>query len=171
MQRSPLTDSEISTITKLLKKLEPGALPFDIFHQLARITALPIIETVPLRRRNGKTEVLLLAREANDPIWPGALHVPGTVLRGSDQAGSFNDAFGRINKEMQGATAGTPVHVMNILNRSNRGLEASAIYWIECLGEVPGGTFYPAEKLPEELVDSQRQFISRAVRAFEKSLV
>ena len=38
-------------LVELLRHLEPGFLPFDIFVEIARLAALSIIEFVPLRKK------------------------------------------------------------------------------------------------------------------------
>ncbi len=164
----PISEDEIATVRSILERLKPGLLPFEIFHQVARLSVMPIVEVVPLRRNNSVTEVLLLKREQDDPVWANKLHTPGTVLRATDEPGSHKSAFNRILlKELQGLPVLGPVFVTNYFHIQGRGMEASAIYWVECRGVPVIGTFYPAESLPLEIVESQRSFIAAAVRHFE----
>ena len=76
-----MTKEETNKLVELLKQIEPGFLNFDVFIQIARLVVLSIIEFVPLRIKGDKIEVLLLSRGGDDPIWPNELHVPGTVIR------------------------------------------------------------------------------------------
>jgi uncharacterized RmlC-like cupin family protein len=163
-----LPEQEVTLTARLLSKLKPGFLPFDIFHQVTRLVATPIIEVVPLRRSpNGKVEILLLKREADDPVWPGQLHVPGTVVRASDTPGSFDEALGRVlNKELVSVTTSKPVFVKNILHFSGRGMEVSQIFWTEIQGEPVTGEFYEPDDLPQTIVKSQLDFIPDAVAHF-----
>lgn len=165
---SPLTDQEVATVTGLLKKLPPGFLPFDIFQQVARLVALPIIELVPLRYHNGKVEVLLFQREYDDPHWPGAWHTPGTVLRATDRQRGAQGAFDRLAvEEMEGAVFFEPVFVQNVIHNQGRGTEVSAVYWAECV-DSPTGIFFPADDLPEDpLIATQRVFIDAAVKHYK----
>ncbi len=165
-----LSSDEEQQLVALLAKLQPGLLPFDVFHQVARLCALPIIELVPVRTHNDTVEVLLLERAADDPIWPGKLHVPGTVIRSSDTIGSFDDAFSRLlTEELDGVATNPPVFVQNMLNRSNRGIEASQLYWVEVTGEPLVGKFYPANELRSTVVPSQLDFILSAIEAYNQT--
>jgi hypothetical protein len=168
---SPLSDTEVATVVGLLKKLPPGFLPFELFQQVARLVALPIVELVPLRRHDGRTEVLLFQREDEDPHWPGAWHTPGTVLRATDETRGVQEAFHRLAvEEMEGAVFYEPVFVKNVIHHQGRGTEVSAVYWAECV-ESPSGIFFPADDLPEDpLIASQRLFIDLAVKHFEAQL-
>lgn len=97
-------------LAALLSSMEPGFLPYDIFVQIARLVVLSIIEFVPLRKnKNGNIEVLLLSRGMDDPIWPGELHTPGTVVRPTDTQGGMYLAFERIlDDELKGAKVSAP---------------------------------------------------------------
>jgi hypothetical protein len=82
-----VSDDEAAQAAKILSKLTPGTIPSSIFHAIARLMALAIVELIPLRTTaGGVVEILLIPRGATDPIWPGQLHVPGTVVRSSDWA-------------------------------------------------------------------------------------
>jgi hypothetical protein len=168
--KAGITKEELNTVTDILSKLQPGVLPFPIFHAITRLVATPIIEIVPLRRNEkGGIDILLMKRDANDPVWPGQLHVPGTVVRASDTEGSFSDAFSRIlSKELSGFTTSTPVFVKNIIHNSGRGMEVSQIYWVEVSDSNDNADkFYDTDSYPNELVQSQLDFIPDAVQYFK----
>lgn len=160
----------INQVIDFLRGLKPGQLPPELFYTIASLTVTPILEIVPLRRAaNGTVEVLLFKREASDPIWGGLLHTPGTVIRASDQPGTFNDAFRRLlSGEMAGINTGNqPQFVETIFHQVKRGRELAMIYWVSVAGEATGsGTWYPLTGLPDQLVDSQRSFIERAANDF-----
>lgn len=165
-----MTDQEITTTTNLLKKLPAGFLPYPIFEQMARIMALPVVEFIPLRRSESGVEVLLIDRGPDDPIWPNALHTPGTVIRATDlNHGADNQiAFERIiHDELHDTNVGEPHSFGNVLHESKRGIEQAQLYWIEVTGEPQVGTFYGTQSLPANLIDSQRDFIISAARDFE----
>lgn len=169
-----MDDEKVKEAAELLSKLEPGFLPYPVFEQVARLVALPILEFIPLRRSDGSTEVLLLERPVDDPLWPGALHTPGTVIRATDlHTGERENwlAFERILRdELKGTAVGRPNYVGSILHQSKRGVEQAQLYWVEVTGEPKVGTFFPADRLPERLIASQQKFIAEAVRHFERAV-
>lgn len=161
---SNLSDEEVKTVERLLQKLEPGFLPLPIFLQVTRLTTTAIIEFVPLRMREGKVEILLTRRSADDPAWPSLLHTPGTVIRATD---TLESAFSRLQtEELEGVDVSLPVFVKNVLHHSGRGLESSQVFWLEVLGEPKAGDFYPADDLPADLAASQMDFIPAAIDAY-----
>ena len=165
---SRLREEEMQKLADLLGKLHPGFLPFSVFQEVSRLVVTPIVEVVPLRIRANKTEVLLVPRPDDDPVWPGQLHVPGTTVRATDTPGSFNDAFDRV---FMGEIAPVRVRmsqfVLNILHHSGRGMEASQVHWAEIKGESTQGAFYDADNLPENIVVSQLDFIPQAIAHFK----
>lgn len=155
-------------LVELLKELEAGYLPFDVFIEIARLATLSIIEFVPLRIKNGRVEVLLLSRGDDDSIWPGELHTPGTVIRPTDAEEKMFEAFNRILKdELSGTKTSQPHFVGSMLHKSKRGTEHAQIYWLEVLEEPKTGKFYPADELPVNVMDSQKNFISLAAKGFK----
>ncbi len=159
---------DIERAVEILSKLEPGKLPIGIFIEVARWTVTPIIEVVPVRfGQNNKVQVLLTEREASDPIWGGMLHTPGTVVRASDIESNNNDAFKRIlDGELNGVLVSVPVFVENIFHKVKRGTEQAQVYYVEVLADPTIGRFYDADNLPENVVDSQLDFINHAVTSF-----
>lgn len=167
-QSSP---EEVEAARNLLSRLTPGALPLDIFIEVARLTTTPIIEVVPVRRGvNGETEVLLTERDQNDPIWAGMLHTPGTVVRASDNDPNNREAFTRIlDGELAGTLTGEPQFVYNFFHEVKRGKEQAQVYFVEVMGDPASGQFCPASNLPRNTVDTQLEFIHKAVEAYENS--
>lgn len=163
-----LSKKQEDQLAELLKGLEPGFLPYEIFKQIARLVVLPIIEFVPLRENNeGQVEVLLLRRAQDDDIFPGEQHTPGTVIRPTDRVGNIFEAFDRILKEELKSTAvGPPYFVGSIFNESKRGKEQAQVYWVEVLGAPKVGTFYQIDSLPETFMSSQKKFVDQAARSF-----
>lgn len=163
-----MTKPEEKTLIELLRKLQPGFYPLEIFLQLARLVVLPIVEFVPLRLRDdGKVEVLLLTRESDDAIWPNQLHTPGTVIRPTDIDSQMYLPFKRIvEDELNGTEISSPHYVGNLFNKSKRGVEQAQIYWVEATAEPKTGQFYPVDELPPNLVDSQPKFIEQAAQSF-----
>jgi len=160
-----MTDDEIQQATDLLKKLEPGFLPYPVFEQVARLVALPILELVPYRMANGQLEILLLERPANDRFWPNALHTPGTVIRASDlnaQTHGLEAAFTRlVRDELGDVRLGAPQFVASLLHESKRGTEQAQVYCAELLEEPKVGKLFAVSELPENLIAQQHDFIQR----------
>ncbi len=151
----------------LLKHLEPGFLPLEIFMEIARLAVLPIIEFVPLRIKNGKVEVLLLRRDADDSLWPNELHTPGTVIRPTDLDSNNHLAFKRIlEDELAETKVSEPYYVGSNLHKSRRGAEQAQIFWVEVLEKPKTGKFYPVNKLPSEMMESQIGFVKLAAKSF-----
>lgn len=165
-----MTENEQEELVSLLKKLKPGFQPYEVFEQLARLTVLSIIEFVPLRMADsGKIEILLLERGNNAPIWPGEVHTPGTVIRPGDNAQNTYLAFDRIlNDELKGTAFTNPHFVGSILHESKRGSEHAQVYWIEPQEPTQVGKWYDVDKLPDNLIESQRTFIQAAIENYKK---
>ena len=162
-----MTKEETNKLVELLKQIEPGFLNFDVFIQIARLVVLSIIEFVPLRIKGDKIEVLLLSRGGDDPIWPNELHVPGTVIRPTDNENKIYMAFNRIiNEELKGTKLSEPYFVGSILHKSKRGAEHAQVYWVEVKEEPKVGKFYPVDELPTNLIESQIKFIKQASKSF-----
>ncbi|MFZ2188798.1 MAG: hypothetical protein WAV73_04515 [Candidatus Moraniibacteriota bacterium] len=164
-----ISPAEINTVVEILKKLEPGVLPFELFHQFARLYVTPIIEIVPLKKReDGKITTILLERDKDDPVWPGMLHTPGTVARASDKEGDFSDAFGRILKGELGNLdlVHGPEFVAYEFHQVQRGRELALIFFVEYFGVPINGKEFEVGKLPENIVVTQLKFIKKAVDAF-----
>lgn len=164
MAQQKLAAHEEQQLVDLLKRLEPGFQPFAVFEQLARLVVLSIIEVVPLRMHDGQLEVLLIEKE--DEPFIGQLHTPGTVVRTTD-IGSTRDGlwepFARLfHEELGDIAVGRPYFAGNIIHRNERGAEQAQVYWVEVMGEQKIGAYYPVDKLPENIIDSQRAFIAAA---------
>ncbi len=160
---------EEEQLVGLLKKLSPGFLPYDIFLQVARLTVLPIIEFIPLRKINGIVEVLLLRRDSDDSLWPNELHTPGTVIRTTDLDSDNHLAFKRILEDELASTKVTePYYVGSNLHKSRRGAEQAQIFWVEVLEEPKAGKFYNVNALPKEMMQSQVSFVKLAADSFSK---
>lgn len=167
-----MKEEDIAEIASLLKRFEPGFLPYPVFEQIARLVALPIIEFVPLRLKDGKAEVLLLKRDDNDKHWPGLLHTPGTVIRATDLRKEGDDnwpAFRRIlEDELKNTKVSSPHYVGSIFHSSKRGAEQAQLFWVEVQAEPSIGVFYRVDDLPPGLIDSQTVFIEEAARNYLK---
>ena len=161
-----ITSEQIKTVEEILKQLEPGLLPEEIFYQIARVFVTPIVEIVPIILEDGKVKVLLLERPADDPFWGGMLHTPGTIVLSTDKEGSIESAFERIlNNELAGETATHPPILVGYENhQGNRGRELALIHWIEMKDATSKvGKYYDIDNLPVRIVNTQVKFIKKAV--------
>jgi len=157
--------AEIRAAAEILKKLEPGYLPPELFFEFTRLTVTPVVEVVPLRLRGDRGEVLLLRRDESDPIWGGLLHTPGTVIRTTDS--SVDKALARLLRdELQAYETSEAVFVENRLHYQSRGMELAIVYWVEIRREAGDGRFHDVSRLPKDLVETQREFIDPAWKHF-----
>ena len=162
------TPEEIAAAARTLSKLRPGVLPLPIFLETTRLTVSSIVEVVPLRKVDDKVQVLLTKRDDDDPNWPGLLHTPGTVVRPTDEEGNYNSAFGRIIEgELSSVQlSGEPQYVGSVLHKVARGMEDAKVFYVEVTGEPAQGVFYDVDALPENIVDTQIDFIHSAAKNF-----
>lgn len=162
-----MTDDEIRQAIELLKKLQPGFLPYPIFEQAARLLALPILELVPYRFVDERIEILLLERPSDDRFWPNLLHTPGTVIRATDldeRNHGLQMAFERlVRDELAGLQLGPPTFVASLLHESKRGVEQAQVYCAELLEEPKVGKLFAVQELPTNLIAGQHDFIEKVV--------
>ena len=165
-----MNNIEEAQLVELLKKLEPGFLPFDVFVQMTRLMVTTAIELIVLRKNNaGSIEVLLLPRNNDFEYWIGKVHVPGVVLRPGDSEGDLDVPFRRIiNEELEGLSVSKPVHVMTQYRKSARGSEAGQLYMAVAQEDPKVGAFYEATELPENMIEDYKAPIARAVELFHK---
>jgi hypothetical protein len=164
-----LSETDIKNLVALLGKCTPGDLPSEVFEAVARIAVYPAVEWVILRNKNKKLEVLLTKREDDDPVWPSLLHIPGTVLRPTDD--SFSDAFERLyNDELKGLHLSGPTLSSVSFNTYARGQSIGIEYWLICEDSKNKniGKFYNVEYLPKNLIKEQVIIIKRAVESYNK---
>jgi hypothetical protein len=166
-----MTEDDVAKTARLLRKFEPGFLPYDIFIEVARLVALPILEIIPLRLNGDVIEVLVLERPENDMHFAGMLHTPGTVIRATDVHGGANvktwAPLSRIiDEELMGTKLGPLHYVGSILHKNQRGAEQAQLYWTEIVGDPKVGKFWPVDALPDTIIGSQKTFIRQAVKSF-----
>lgn len=159
------TESEIASAVATLKKLHPGLLPYPLFKECTRLCVTPILELVPLRNVDNP-EVLLLRRPSDDDFWPSMQHTPGTVLRPTDY--DFSDAINRVFENEIGKATDKIIKLSSIINRTNRGIEHATIFIADYTGiPVVNGVWHSIHSLPDNLVDSQKNFILEAIANFK----
>lgn len=164
------TSEEIADAAKVLSRLRPGFLPLPIFLETARLTVSSIVEIVPLKKVGDSLHVLLIRRDDDDPNWPGMLHTPGTVVRPTDEEGSYASAFERVLKGELASTElhGEPRYVTSVLHKARRGMEDAKVFVVEVKGEPKVGKLYDITALPGNIVDTQIEFIHEAAKKFKE---
>lgn len=174
MSESPPTAEDIQKAASILAKFKPGYLPNPLFREIARLVTTSIVEVVPLHRgENGKLQVLLVKRDADDPFWANQFHVPGTVVLATDQKGVFDDAFRRIFEVELGniTVVEKPVIFAPMHRESARGSEVAFLHWALVEGEPKDGAhgrYFNVEDLPtKEVVLFTNEVVEDAVKAFE----
>jgi hypothetical protein len=159
---------EINKAVQILKKIKPGFLPKELFFQMCRLNVMPLVDMVILRQREDKIEVLLTKRSDNDPFFANTYHLPGSIMRPSDQKGSLNDIFQRIlKKELNGIkVVQGPKFVDFSFQENKRGSELSMLHWLEVKGNNNAGRFFDINQLPEKFLPFQKPLLKLAVNDF-----
>lgn len=150
-----LTPKEDQQLVILLSKWTGGPISTPVFTRLARMIPQPIVEVVILRVNNETLETLLIPRPADDIVWPGMLHTPGTALRASDYYREdgipLNGAFERVKQEINNEFASPPTFAGRLHRLGERGPDVSEVYIAELLESSslrPEHIWYPVEQLP-----------------------
>lgn len=161
-----MTDTEIAQLHTLLQKCTPGDLPALIFADICRLAFSCAVEFVPLRLHAGRIEVLLLARPNDDPMWPGMLHTPGTVLRPGDT--SFDEAFGRLlHSELVVSGDYTITATGTHFISGTRGDSILFEHVLELQTPPAHGEYYPCDALPNNFIPEQADLLARAIAKFQ----
>jgi hypothetical protein len=163
----PLSDEEIEQTAALLARLEPGFLPHPIFMQATRLVVTTTVELIVLQRTKEGVQVFVTRREDDDPVWPGMLHIPGTVLRPTD------DATDDLAAPMQRLFAGElvvldtvqlePKHMQMRFRKTPRGTELVNIFMAEAEGYSGENWHMVQDLVPTELINDHHQLIMQAV--------
>lgn len=160
-----LSDDEAKTLVVLLSKCEPGNLPREVFEAVAKVAVYPAIEFVLLRESDSILEVLLTKRSDDDPVWPAMFHLPGTVLRPTDN--NLDDAFKRLyEEELAGVVLSKPHFVGAHFNKYLRGNSIGLEYWLKVEGQTNVGQFFDISSLPENFIEQQKSILERARKAY-----
>jgi hypothetical protein len=156
-----LTPHDITACAELLKRLEPGFLPLEIFTQVARLVRLPMVDVVPLRYEDGVAMIGTLRRSHDDPWWPDEWHLPGTAFRSTD---TLEDAISRLlQDEIATEQAGAPVFRGISIHESKRGAEVVLAYTVsDCvLRQDSPISWFPMDALPQPFIPSELNVIAK----------
>ncbi len=169
------TPEEIAQAAEVLRRLPKGFLPLEIFHAIAEKVTTPTMEVAPLRvNEAGEVEVLLTKRPDDDPHWPGGWHIPGTVIRATDDEGSLQSGFERVlQKELHGSIP--VVDDLQLVSMKfwdvTRGRELDMVHYFETNAtdeDVAEGQFFTVDHLPEMTLDHHKIMIPEIVATFRE---
>lgn len=145
-------------------------MPPEVFEAIGRVSVYPAIEFVILRNKGTATEVLLTRRSPDDITWPNMYHVPGTVLRPTDN--SFEDAMSRLYvDELAGFELSSPQFVGAHFNHYARGTGVGFEYYASVMNEPTNGTFFNVTDLPDDLIVEQRAILQRALNVYQNIVI
>lgn len=170
-----LSDTEIAQATALLGKLEPGFLPKTIFWQVARLTVTPTLELLPIWNDNGRLKVFLTQRPVDDPHWPSQWHIPGTVIRATDEPHSFATGFARVLHDELGDSFSVlkgPIEVGREFWDVTRGRELDALHYIQVTPKQGAhlaqfGEFFTLDALPADLMEHHKVLVPKIAHKAE----
>lgn len=168
MTTEGLTEAEEQEGIRILNKV--GArMSMAFYNAVAAKFVLTAIETVVLREHARNTQVLLTERSVNDVHYAGQMHSPGSMLRASDQPGSYADAFNRVQRsELKVTFCKEPEFVGNLFQYTERGPENGVVVICETKDEPAKGNFCDVDKLPANLIHHHYPIIDLAVSRFKK---
>lgn len=161
-----VSTTEINTAVSILKKLDPGYLPYNLFIEFCRLYTSAIIELVPIIFKDNEIYLHLLKREESDTFWPNMWHNPGSVIRSTDQ---LEDVFNRLFSEELGIVKGpnkSPVFLRSIVSQTPRGNALSLIYWIELESSPHNGQSFRLDALPSDSIPEQVIYMKECVSHF-----
>lgn len=162
------TFTETTQLVKLLKKVESGFLPQDVFIQIARLATLTTIELIAFWHKRSVIKVFLSQRPIHDDFWPKMWHIPGSILRPTDKKMCYHDALQRIIIDELANTQFLigPSHFRNDFRKEARGSIHALQHW-GVLKEVPRtGRLFALDNLPKEIVPEHRRTILLAAEAY-----
>jgi hypothetical protein len=159
--------SRHSDLCEKLGAFEPGILPNDVFHAVARLVVLPTFVVIPLVRQGGRIMVSLQARDATDPHYASMLHPPGTVIRPSDV--SMPAVYDRLMAAElpDAAVRRGPIFVSIAYDAIARGREISLIHWIELAEGGVRSDLFDTDALPASIVPTDYARIAEAAAHFQ----
>lgn len=168
------TEQEIAQATEVLSRLTKGFLPFPLFLQVTRLMTTPTMEVAPIRMRGDEPEVFLTQRPVDDPYWPNGWHIPGTVIRSTDEPESFKSGFDRVLRDELGPAfsyVNQPVFVGMKFWDVLRGRELDMLHFVDVEVDesrpLPG-KFFTLDELPETSLAHHKIMIPEIIEAFMK---
>lgn len=157
-RRHDVTKEEIEQAAKIINRLPKGFLPYPLFMAVAAKVVTPTLELIILRKSHEGLEVLMTKRLEEDVYWPGEWHIPGTVIRSTDAAGTFASCFERIlQDELKGLVSVTEPEFVSIeFWDIHRGREIDQLYIanVKASAQLSDGmAFFPIDNLPSNTME------------------
>jgi ADP-ribose pyrophosphatase YjhB (NUDIX family) len=151
----------------MLSKIEPGK-PYgtELFNALARLMPIVGLETVCLRRTEGRTEVFMTLRKA-DEAYAEEWHSPGSIYRLRETDEQVVDRLEKREFDCK-IKLGPLVGMVNNV-KEVRGHAICLVHVCELIGEpANGGKWFPVDDLPENTIGVHRdEIIPMAVKSFQ----
>lgn len=173
MSLERIQQKEVKSFNRILDKIVTlKRLPTEIFNQFQKVFGGTSLEVVPIRYdTDGKIEVFMLKRPADDPYWPDRFHVPGTMVFAWDwfEGNGLKKPWQRIeDKEKIPTSKGVLMEVETKLLDTKRGLETALVNNLVFSGpvSVDGGEWFKIDELPKNLVDHHRVILFDALHTF-----
>lgn len=166
-----MNEVNIPEVVSALSRVQAGYLPADLFFQVSRLTVVAAVEVVPLRYWEGECQVLLTQRPANDPYWPGQWHNPGSIMRPTDEPGTFASAIERVCVGELGLTSSPELtFVAPWFWHGARGSVVSLVHWLDVshVNNIQDGTFYSVHNLPADLISGMQPILNLAIEHYTK---
>ena len=156
------TSQEIETAAEIVSRVE-SPIPTVLFTEMARLVNTPLIELLPFQVIDDELYVRMIPRPADDIVWKGQIHVPGSAFRAQEDIEQVLQRLFQGELE-QKAVNGEIKHLGIHFHDSERGTElAFTCYYVEQVDdEINMGELYLVRDLPENVVASQLPMIYRA---------
>lgn len=155
----PLASLVFRAISTYQKKYH--RLPEWYFFALEKIALIPAYEILVTKKTDRGTEIFLVKRPANDPVWPNMWHFPGTVLRFHD---SSEEIFRRLAEELGINEWPAQPKLMDIVIQPNERGRHPHIFWrleVSSDTQFSTGQFFPIDNLPPNTIEYEAQNIKQ----------
>lgn len=164
--------AEIQTAADIIRRLPRGFLPYPLFMAITAKIVTPTLELAVFKEENEALEILLTRRPDDDEHWPSQWHVPGTVIRSTDNEGSYETCFERIVRdELRDLVAiDTPEWISIEFWEMERGRELDQLHYATLLraSDLPNDMqFFPVDNLPSDLMRHHRDMIATIAKAYQ----
>jgi hypothetical protein len=157
------------SVLQALSEIDPWkAYSPELFNALARLTRSQAIESVCVRRSSpgGVLKIYLTRRAQTDAAYPGILHSPGSIQRPYE---TVDMVLARLSAKEFGAPIVAHEFVCRYSTTEARGCFDCNVYLVRIDGEPHGGTWYPVDALPTDVIDHHReQLIPRVLQFIEQ---
>lgn len=158
-----------------LESQEPGYLPKRLFWLVCRLSVTTTTELAPIREENGRLQVLLTKRPDDDEFWPGEWHIPGVVIRATDEKGSLKNPIERIlEDELEGMVPlrDTPKLAQIWFGQIARGAELDHVlyYPTDSNHETDTMKFFDVDDLPLNIMEHQREMVANIAALYRGEL-